>query len=67
MTGRATTQSFLLIQVQALLSVFKSRLGDVKEKDTAVERCEVSLQDRPDETECRMIVKMICRHGMQRF
>lgn len=49
---------------KALLSVFKGRLGDVREKDTAVERCEVSIHDQPDETECRMIVKMICRHGV---
>ncbi|KAL8939775.1 MAG: hypothetical protein Q9216_003162 [Gyalolechia sp. 2 TL-2023] len=50
--------------MQALLSVFKGRLGDAREKDTAVERCEVSIQDQPDSLECRMIVKMICRHGV---
>ncbi len=49
---------------QALLSVFKGRLGDVRDKDTAVERCEGYIQDQPDKTECRLIVKMVCRHGM---
>ncbi len=49
---------------QALLSVFKGRLGDVRDKDTAVERCECYIQDEPDKTECRLIVKMVCRHGL---
>ena len=49
---------------QALLSVFKGRLADNKERDTAVERCEVSVEDEIDATECRIITKMICRHGM---
>ncbi|KAK0508589.1 hypothetical protein JMJ35_008865 [Cladonia borealis] len=49
---------------KALLSVFKGRLGDVRDKDTAVERCECYIQDQPDKTECRLIVKMVCRHGV---
>lgn len=49
---------------KALLSVFKGRLGDVRDKDTAVERCECYIQDQPDKTECRLIVKMLCRHGV---
>lgn len=49
---------------KALLSVFKGRLGDVRDKDTAVERCECHIQDQPDKTECRLIVKMVCRHGV---
>ena len=53
----------LMTRYQALLSVFKGRLVDVREKDTAVERCEVCIQDRPDKTERRLIVKMVCRHG----
>ena len=32
-----------------------------------MERCEVSIQDRPDKTECRLVVKMVCRHGMCRL
>lgn len=39
----------------------------MRERDTAVERCEVSIQDRPDKTECRLIVKMVCRHGIYLF
>ena len=49
---------------QALLSVFKGRLGDVRDKDTAVERCECHIQDQPDKTECRLFVRMLCRHGV---
>ncbi|KAI4249259.1 MAG: hypothetical protein L6R40_000717 [Gallowayella cf. fulva] len=49
---------------KALLSVFRGRLGDTKEKDTAVERCEVSIQDEIDNKECRINIKMICRHGV---
>ena len=48
---------------QALLSVFKGRLGDQRDKDTAVERCECHFQDQPDKTDCRLIIRMICRHG----
>ena len=48
---------------QALLSVFKGRLSDNKERDTAVERCEVHVLDEVDNAECRLVVKMTCRHG----
>jgi len=50
--------------VQALLSVFKGRLIDARGRETAIDKCEVSVQDRPDQTECRLIVKMICNHGV---
>ncbi|KAI9844289.1 MAG: hypothetical protein M1837_005699 [Sclerophora amabilis] len=49
---------------KALLSVFKGRLMDARDKDTAIERCEISIQDRPEKAECRLVVKMICRHGV---
>ncbi|CAD6579613.1 MAG: hypothetical protein ASARMPRED_009203 [Alectoria sarmentosa] len=49
---------------KALLSVFKGRLDDVRDKDTAVERCECHIQDQHDKTECRLIIKMVCRHGV---
>ncbi|KAI9798917.1 MAG: hypothetical protein M1825_004930 [Sarcosagium campestre] len=49
---------------RALLAVFRGRVHDVRDKDTAIERCELSIQDRPDKTECRIVVKMICRHGV---
>jgi cell cycle checkpoint control protein RAD9A len=51
---------------QALLSVFRGRLSDSRDKDndTSLERCELSLQDRPDQAECRLIAKMICRNGV---
>ncbi|KAL8715081.1 MAG: hypothetical protein Q9220_001038 [cf. Caloplaca sp. 1 TL-2023] len=49
---------------KALLSVFKGRLGDSRDKDTAIERCDVLVQEQPDQTECRIVIKMICRHGV---
>jgi cell cycle checkpoint control protein RAD9A len=52
------------IQSQALLSIFKKRMTDGRERDTALEQCEVDLQAKPYQTECRLIIKMICRHGV---
>ncbi|KAF2191034.1 hypothetical protein K469DRAFT_558355 [Zopfia rhizophila CBS 207.26] len=49
---------------KALLSVFKGRLYDPLGRDGAIDRCEVTLQDRPDQTECRFIVKMVCNQGV---
>jgi cell cycle checkpoint control protein RAD9A len=46
------------------LSIFKRRLADGKEKDTALERCEVELHAQPDQTKCRLIIRMLCRHGV---
>ncbi|OJD28936.1 dna repair protein rad9 [Diplodia corticola] len=49
---------------KALLSVFKGRIIDPRGKDTTVDRCEVSLQDRPDQAECRLIIKMLSDQGV---
>jgi cell cycle checkpoint control protein RAD9A len=51
-------------EIQALLSIFKKRNLDTKDKETALERCEFELQARADETKCRLIVRMVCRHGV---
>ncbi|KAH7139020.1 Rad9-domain-containing protein [Dendryphion nanum] len=58
--GRFTCSMY----TKALLSVFKSRLYDPLGRDGAIDRCEVSVQDRPDETQCRFIVKMVCNQGV---
>ncbi|KAF2712431.1 hypothetical protein K504DRAFT_426715 [Pleomassaria siparia CBS 279.74] len=52
------------ISTKALLSVFKGRLYDPLGRDGAIDRCEVSVQDKPDQTECRFIVKMVCNQGV---
>ncbi|KAI9750931.1 MAG: ribosomal protein S14, S11 [Chaenotheca gracillima] len=44
---------------KALLSVFKTKLFDAREKASAIERCEISIQDRPQKTECRLIVRVL--------
>lgn len=49
---------------QTLLSVFKGRASG-RDKDTAVERCEVELREGIDETECRLVIRMICGLGKQ--
>ncbi|CAG8970877.1 hypothetical protein HYALB_00000856 [Hymenoscyphus albidus] len=50
---------------KALLSVFKGRVGDPsRERETAIERCEVTVQDGEGQARSRFIVKIICRHGV---
>ncbi|MCJ1281330.1 hypothetical protein MMC26_000649 [Xylographa opegraphella] len=51
---------------KALLSVFRGRLDVPREREASIERCEVTIQDRPDKTECRLVVKMICGHGVKK-
>jgi cell cycle checkpoint control protein RAD9A len=47
------------------LSVFKGRVVDPsREKDTAVERCDVSVEDGEGKTKSRFVIKIVCRHGM---
>lgn len=48
---------------QALLSVFKGRASD-KDKDTAVERCEVEINEDAQQAECRLVIRMICGLGI---
>jgi hypothetical protein len=46
------------------LSVFKGRVVDPnREKDTAVERCDVSVEDGDGKAKSRFVIKIICRHG----
>jgi cell cycle checkpoint control protein RAD9A len=49
---------------KALLSVFKGRLFDPLGRDGAIDRCDVSVQERENETQCRFIVKMVCNQGV---
>jgi len=49
---------------QALLSVFRQRYLDSKDKDTAIEKCELTLGDKPTRGECRILVRFICKHGI---
>ncbi|KAI9703998.1 MAG: hypothetical protein M1820_005619 [Bogoriella megaspora] len=58
--GRFTCQMYN----KALSSVFKARLADPRAGDTAIERCDVAVQDQPDKVQCRLIVTLHCRHGV---
>ena len=49
---------------KALLSVFKSRLYDPLGRDGAIDYCEVNVQERENEAQCRFIVKMVCNQGV---
>lgn len=51
---------------KALISVFKGGIRDPRGKDTTVDRCEVTLQDKPDDAECRLIIKMLSNRGMRK-
>ncbi|KAJ6032119.1 Rad9/Ddc1 [Penicillium herquei] len=42
----------------AMLSVFRGRVD--RNKDTAVERCDMELHEDPLQTECRLTIKIIC-------
>ncbi|GFF55413.1 hypothetical protein IFM58399_10068 [Aspergillus lentulus] len=53
------------IYLKALLSIFKGRTTG-RDKDTAVERCEFELNEDPAETECRLVIRMICGLGVIR-
>ncbi|KAI4723434.1 Rad9-domain-containing protein [Aureobasidium sp. EXF-10727] len=51
-----------LTYLKALLAVFKSRISDPRGGDTSIDRCEVSVEDKPNKVQCRLVVKMVCRH-----
>jgi len=53
------------VVVQALLSVFRGRQVDGRAGDASIERCEMSLEDSAETSQCRLIVKMICKHGVK--
>lgn len=52
------------LESQALLSIFKRRLADSRDKDTALETCECELQANPDQAECRLVFKLNCKQGV---
>ncbi|EXJ69070.1 uncharacterized protein A1O5_08005 [Cladophialophora psammophila CBS 110553] len=52
------------LQIRALLSIFKRRLGDQRDKDTALETCDCELQANPDQPECRLVFRLNCRQGV---
>ncbi|KAI5241508.1 Rad9-domain-containing protein [Aureobasidium subglaciale] len=47
---------------KALLAVFKTRISDPRGGDTSIDRCEVSVEDKPNKVHCRLVVKMVCKH-----
>ncbi|OJI86170.1 hypothetical protein ASPTUDRAFT_115334 [Aspergillus tubingensis CBS 134.48] len=51
------------VLIKALLSAFKAKSSG-RDKDTSVERCEVELQEDLDESECRLVIRLICGLGV---
>lgn len=49
--------------MKALQAVFKGRVGDAKRPETTIERCDVTIQEGEDTAECRLIIKMLSKHG----
>lgn len=47
-----------------MLAAFRQRYSDTKNGRTAIEKCEVSFEDDSSRPECRLLVKLICRHGV---
>lgn len=42
-------------------------MDPTREKDTAIDRCDVSIEDGDGKTKSRVIVKIVCRHGTMPF
>ncbi|TKX19163.1 DNA repair protein rad9 [Elsinoe australis] len=61
--GRFTCQLYNKI----LLSAFRSRLSENRNADTPIERCDISIEEDADATECRMVVAIICKHGLSKI
>ncbi|RMZ87546.1 hypothetical protein DV736_g5231, partial [Chaetothyriales sp. CBS 134916] len=49
---------------KALLSIFRKRLADGRDKETALERLEFELEAGTDQTECRLVFKLVCKYGV---
>ncbi|KAI7536332.1 Rad9-domain-containing protein [Hortaea werneckii] len=49
---------------KALQSVFKGRASEARGRESPIERCDVTIQEHPDRTECRLVIKMISKSGM---
>ncbi|KAI5286875.1 hypothetical protein KEM54_006441 [Ascosphaera aggregata] len=55
------------LYIKALLSVFKSRVNDIKDKDNGIERCVVELHDDiGGKSRCRLTIRMYCKHEIVR-
>jgi cell cycle checkpoint control protein RAD9A len=47
-----------------LLSIFRKRNSENKDKETVLERCEIQLLNSAGQSKCRLVVRMICRFGV---
>ncbi|EPS41483.1 hypothetical protein H072_4634 [Dactylellina haptotyla CBS 200.50] len=61
------------MNVRALLPVFRGRYVPEavnKERDDTlvqgIEKCEISLHEKSDKVQCRLVVKLFCRHGVMK-
>lgn len=50
--------------VKALLSIFKRRSNDQRDKEGGLESCDCELQANEDQAECRLVFRLNCRQGV---
>ncbi|CAD0097979.1 unnamed protein product, partial [Aureobasidium mustum] len=43
----------------------KSRITDPRGGDTSIDRCEVSVEDKPNKVQCRLVVRMILKQPLE--
>ncbi|KAF2147830.1 DNA repair protein Rad9 [Myriangium duriaei CBS 260.36] len=65
--GRFTCQLSNKANCQTLLSAFRSRLAENRNADIPIERCDITVEEDADVTECRMVVAIICKHGLSKI
>ncbi|GAM90518.1 hypothetical protein ANO11243_085620 [Dothideomycetidae sp. 11243] len=53
--------------IKTLLSAFRSRLAENRNADVPIERCDISIEEEADVTECRIGVAIICKHGLSKI
>lgn len=56
-----------MLTCQALLSIFRRRQGDGRDKESSVERAELDLLTSNSQPECRLVVKLICRCNVDKI
>jgi cell cycle checkpoint control protein RAD9A len=49
-----------------LSAIFRRRSADQRDKEVALERVEFELQARPDQADCRLNFRLVCKHGVEK-
>lgn len=57
-------REYCLTSCKALLSIFKRRQNDLRDKEGGLESCDCELQANEDQAECRLVFRLNCRQGV---